>query len=237
MTLVGSAATVVLLRDSLAGPEVLLLERPRHTGSFAGAWVFPGGRVDPEDYASASADANNDGGADRPGNEEHDLAAARRAGVRETHEETGLVVPPESLVHVSCWIPPTEAMKRLKTWFFLAPAPEQEIQLNEGELMDYAWLTPAEALRRHQEAIMQLVTPTWVTLHSLLQDSTVAGALERAASGQPEIFQSRRLVASGGSQVIVWAGDAEYEQNTLAAQATGRHRLTMNGLNWIYERS
>jgi len=237
MTLVGSAATVVLLRDSLAGPEVLLLERPRHTGSFAGAWVFPGGRVDPEDYAGASANADNDDGAYRPGDEAQELAAARRAGVRETQEETGVAVPPESLVHVSCWIPPTEATKRLKTWFFLAPAPEQEIQLNEGELMDYAWLTPAEALRRHREAIMQLVTPTWVTLHSLLQDSTVAGALERASSGQPETFQSRRLAASGGSQVIVWAGDAEYGQDTLAAQATGRHRLTMNGLNWIYERS
>lgn len=237
MTLVGSAATVVLLRDSLAGPEALLLERPRHTGSFAGAWVFPGGRVDPGDYARASADANNDGGADGSGDEAHELAAARRAGVRETQEETGIVVPPESLVHLSCWIPPTEASKRLKTWFFLAPAPEQDIQLNEGELMDYAWLTPAEALRRHQEAIMQLVTPTWVTLHLLLQDSTVAGALERAASGEPETFQSHRLPRSGASQVIVWAGDAEYERNGLAAQARGRHRLTMNGLNWIYERS
>ncbi|MCW2134819.1 NUDIX hydrolase [Arthrobacter sp. VKM Ac-2550] len=235
MTLVGSAATVVLLRDSLAGPEVLLLERPRHTGSFAGAWVFPGGRVDPEDYASA--DANNDGGADGNGDEAYELAAARRAGVRETLEETGVVVPPESLVRVSCWIPPTGATKRLKTWFFLAPAPEQEIKLNEGELMDYAWLTPAEALRRHQEAVMQLVTPTWVTLHLLLQDSTVAGALERAASAEPETFQSRRLAASGGSQVIVWAGDAEYEPGSLAAQATGKHRLTMNGLNWNYERS
>jgi hypothetical protein len=37
--------------------------------------------------------------------------------------------------------------------------------------------------------------------------------------------------------VIVWAGDAEYERTGLAAQARGRHRLTMNGLNWIYERS
>ncbi|TFC71314.1 NUDIX hydrolase [Cryobacterium sp. TMS1-20-1] len=45
----GVAATVVLLRDGAEGPEVLLLERPRHRGSFAGAWVFPGGGVDPED--------------------------------------------------------------------------------------------------------------------------------------------------------------------------------------------
>ena len=43
------AATVVLMRDGVDGVEVLLLERPHHRGSFAGAWVFPGGGVDEED--------------------------------------------------------------------------------------------------------------------------------------------------------------------------------------------
>ena len=36
------AATVVLLRDATRGVEVLMIERPDR-GSFAGAWVFPGG--------------------------------------------------------------------------------------------------------------------------------------------------------------------------------------------------
>src|SRR5688500_13210336 len=76
------AATVVLLRDTDEGPEVLLLERPDR-GSFAGAWVFPGGKLDDADRLSP----------DEP--EEH---AARRAGVRETLEESGLVVDPEALV-------------------------------------------------------------------------------------------------------------------------------------------
>jgi len=42
----GAAATVVLLRDGERGVEVLLAERPRDRGSFAGAWVFPGGAVE-----------------------------------------------------------------------------------------------------------------------------------------------------------------------------------------------
>ena len=95
MTLVGTAATVVLLRDGAHGIEVLLLERPRHTGTFAGAWVFPGGRVDPEDYDAAGS-VPPDLQAE-PRNPEEDLPAARIAGVRETVEETGLVLAPESL--------------------------------------------------------------------------------------------------------------------------------------------
>ncbi|HEX5858760.1 MAG TPA: NUDIX domain-containing protein, partial [Microbacterium sp.] len=42
------AATVILARDGADGLEVLLIERPDR-GSFAGAWVFPGGKLDPGD--------------------------------------------------------------------------------------------------------------------------------------------------------------------------------------------
>jgi 8-oxo-dGTP pyrophosphatase MutT (NUDIX family) len=45
------AATAVLVRDSDAGPEILLLKRLRSAGFVPGAWVFPGGRVDDEDAA------------------------------------------------------------------------------------------------------------------------------------------------------------------------------------------
>ena len=44
-----SAATLVLLRDAAAGPEVLLLRRSRATRFAPGFYVFPGGRVDPSD--------------------------------------------------------------------------------------------------------------------------------------------------------------------------------------------
>jgi 8-oxo-dGTP pyrophosphatase MutT (NUDIX family) len=47
-----AAATVVVLRDSPAGPEVFLVRR--HTGAaFRGAHVFPGGRLDPSDRSTA----------------------------------------------------------------------------------------------------------------------------------------------------------------------------------------
>ena len=47
------AATIVLLRDAHAGLEVLLLKRHALSDVLAGAHVFPGGKVDPQDAATA----------------------------------------------------------------------------------------------------------------------------------------------------------------------------------------
>ena len=69
------AATVLLVRDTDEGLQVFLMQRAKKT-NFGGAWVFPGGKIDPSDnhpkYASlspklsdAKASANlgiNDGG-------------------------------------------------------------------------------------------------------------------------------------------------------------------------------
>ena len=47
------AATVILIRDKPGGVETLMLRRNRALKAFAGAWVFPGGRVDPSDAPGA----------------------------------------------------------------------------------------------------------------------------------------------------------------------------------------
>ncbi len=50
------AATTILLRDGVTGPEALLMQRHRRSGFVPGAWVFPGGRVDDEDADPALSD-------------------------------------------------------------------------------------------------------------------------------------------------------------------------------------
>ena len=92
-----SAATVVLLREGVAGPEVLLLRRNRATGFVPGAWVFPGGRVDAADGEDALADRwvglTREGAAGRLGlgaGAEPPPIAYYGAAVREAAEETGL---------------------------------------------------------------------------------------------------------------------------------------------------
>lgn len=76
------AATVVVFRNAPPGcpPELLMVTRARTMSFAAGAAVFPGGRVDPADRALA-ADLPD------PGEKAHRVAA-----IRETLEETGLVI-------------------------------------------------------------------------------------------------------------------------------------------------
>jgi 8-oxo-dGTP pyrophosphatase MutT (NUDIX family) len=49
------AATVILLRDSPAGPEVFMVRRHHAVAFMAGAHVFPGGRVDAGDHGATPA--------------------------------------------------------------------------------------------------------------------------------------------------------------------------------------
>ena len=47
------AATVVLWREGSAGPQVLMGQRGEGAVFMPSKFVFPGGRVDPEDHAAA----------------------------------------------------------------------------------------------------------------------------------------------------------------------------------------
>ena len=82
------AATVMLLRDGDDGMEVFMIVRHEKSDVHAGALVFPGGRMDPEDYELA-ADA-----AVFPAQDGVDaaMAALRVAAVRETFEECGVLL-------------------------------------------------------------------------------------------------------------------------------------------------
>ena len=96
ITAVGTrdAATVALLRDSPAGPEVYLLRRVRGMAFAGGMHVFPGGSVDPADAEAdlawvgpPAADWARAFGCPEP------LARALVcAAVRETFEESGVLL-------------------------------------------------------------------------------------------------------------------------------------------------
>jgi 8-oxo-dGTP pyrophosphatase MutT (NUDIX family) len=89
-----NAATVVLLRDRGAGPEVYLLRR-HVTMEFAGGMcVFPGGGVDPRDFDAAVGWAGPTPGewAERLGTDEELARALVCAAVRETFEESGVLL-------------------------------------------------------------------------------------------------------------------------------------------------
>ncbi|WP_022890321.1 NUDIX hydrolase [Agromyces italicus] len=224
-----TAATVVLLRDGELGLEVLLAERPSDRGSFAGAWVFPGGAVDESDAVGAPPEG---------------LEAARRAAVREVEEEVGLVIDAQELVPFSLWTPPRGAPKQLTTAFFAVRVPDGELRLAPDEVVAAEWLRPIDALDRHAAGGLTLWPPTWVTLHGLLDAPSVDAALAGFAAGEVRPFRARRDEAR---RMVLWQEDEEYDA-ILAGDRRGpaavpddapdargnRHRLMMDRLPWVY---
>ncbi|MFE0705286.1 NUDIX hydrolase [Streptomyces sp. NPDC058872] len=92
------AATVLLLRDGAAGPEVHMLRRRTSMAFAAGAYAYPGGGVDPRDeqpvrWAGPSLEAWADRlGLDDPAQAQAVVCAA----VRETFEEAGVLLAGET---------------------------------------------------------------------------------------------------------------------------------------------
>jgi recombination protein RecT len=175
------AASVILLRDDPF--EVLMLERNPDRSFAPGAWVFPGGIVDPADEVLGNGD---------------ELAWMRAAALRETFEETGIwlgtpfvdsevrrtallngvttlaallgesPVDWESLVWTSRWITPKGAPKRFDTWFFLARVGRDAIATAEAsEAVGLEWVHPSDALARQASGSMKMIFPTIRNLEAI----------------------------------------------------------------------
>ena len=213
------AATVIPLRDGSKGLEVLMLRRNSKI-AFGGMWVFPGGRVDPEDIHLE---------------EQEEIDSARRAAIREAREEAGLQLESGSLIPYSHWTPPPITPKRFLTWFFLAAAPDAEITIDGGEIREHAWMKPLEALEQRDAGKIELAPPTWVTLSQLAGHANVGDALAAASAAAPERFETHIAVEDEGP-VAMWHGDAGWADHD-STRPGGRHRLIMHGSQWRYERS
>ena len=202
------AATLVLMRPGSDGgpPELLMMERPGHMAFAAGALVFPGGRIEDDDRATAAALAD--------GSEE---AAARIAAVRETIEETGvaaglsplpareslerlrggieagrpfadllaeenLTLDLGALVPFARWCPNFRETRRFDARFFLAEAqpnaPSPTAQ--PGEAVQVFWASAAETLAEVEAGRARAIFPTRRNLERLAGFASFAEAAANA---------------------------------------------------------
>lgn len=169
------AATIILLREGPDGVEVWLTERARTLGFMGAAWVFPGGRVDPEDAALPVT-----GG---------DFSVVPRAfwaaAARELEEEAGvrLGAPdgPYELDRMrpwSHWVTPPVESRRYDTWFFVAKMPEdQEARVDGQEAVRGAWMRPSDAVAQALAHTLPLAPPTLRTLSELAACANLEQAL------------------------------------------------------------
>ena len=211
------AATVVLLRDGNDGVEVLML-RKNSKIAFGGMWVFPGGRIDADDYP-------------QDGDQE---AGARNAAAREAKEEAGIDVDPADFVWFAHWTPPPSAPVRFATWFFAARGSRQAISIDDGEIKDHQWIRPTDALARHGKGEIDLVPPTWVTLYHLSLYQPADALLRRFASQPARFYETRAVKRGDGVRVALWTGDAGYDDWD-ADREGARHRLVMPEAGFTFE--
>jgi 8-oxo-dGTP pyrophosphatase MutT (NUDIX family) len=212
------AATVVLLRDGEAGMETLML-RKNSKIAFAGMWVFPGGKIDTEDGF---------------GSEDMEYRA-RVAAAREAMEEAALEIDPAEMCWFSHWTPPALGNRRFATWFFAARAPRGEVTIDEGEITESRWITPGQALALHRAGEIELVPPTYVSLHYLSLHDSTEEALRVLDALQPRHYATR-ICANGDELVALWAGDAGYESGDVEAPGP-RHRLVMGSGGFEFDDS
>jgi 8-oxo-dGTP pyrophosphatase MutT (NUDIX family) len=180
------AATVILLRGGDESLEVLLAKRNPEQRFMGGAWVFPGGAVDPD--------------------EDH-----RVAGVREVAEEVGITLPdPGALVKFARWITPEEVRIRFDTHFYLATVPaDVEATPDGSETVDLGWFTPTGALEAGVSGEIMLVFPTMKTLEQLAPFPS-AGELLQWAQGRSVEPIRPRVVGEGETARIVLPGEPGY---------------------------
>jgi 8-oxo-dGTP pyrophosphatase MutT (NUDIX family) len=181
------------MRAADAGPEVLLLQRNPASRFMGGAWVFPGGAVHVEDEADG-------------------VPGPVGAAIRETEEESGLVLDgPDELVLFSRWITPAQVKIRFDTWFFLARAPEgAQVTVDEAEVVDHRWLRPRDALDAGHRDDLLLVFPTIKHLEQLAEFRSVEHALEDARSRKVLPVEPRVLIDGGVARVLM-PGEPGYE--------------------------
>jgi 8-oxo-dGTP pyrophosphatase MutT (NUDIX family) len=217
------SATVVLLRDkggASPGLEFLLLQRASRNEK-PGAWVFPGGKVEPGDVI-----------ANQPGSRE----SALRAAVRETREEAGLDLDASRLVAISRWITPEISPQRFDTWFFLGVLDSShEVVVCGSEMIAHRWITPEGALLAQQGHEIQLAPPTFVTVKWLAAHARAAEARD-ALSREPILTFRPRLSRSASGTFMLYPGDAGYESGD-PDQPGPRHRILALASGWEYLRS
>ena len=181
------AASLIVLRDSPQGPEVLLVQRNPEQRFMGGAWVFPGGAVHEDDGGHA------------------------RTAARETQEEAGLELDEETLVPFSRWITPKMVKVRFDTWFYVAPAPAgAEAECDGSECVDARWIRPADALAAGERDELSLMFPTIKHLEQLAEFESVDRALEAAGGRTVEPIEPR-VVMRGDHAEVLLPGEPGYD--------------------------
>jgi 8-oxo-dGTP pyrophosphatase MutT (NUDIX family) len=214
-------AASVLLIDAREAPwRVLMMRRPGGADFAPSAHVFPGGSV--HDADRDFPDTSRAAGL-RELFEEVGILLARRPDGRFARQEdcerlrqlvdqgrlwpaalkaAGLVPAFDRLVFLTRWITPDRLVRRFDTRFFLARRPlSQQVRPQPGEVDEWLWVTPADALRGE----LTLVHATQRILEWVAAEPDAMllfGRLRRRRRESPAIQPKLVELPDGGFRVV-----------------------------------
>ncbi len=212
------AATVILIRDSDPGLEVLLLCRGNSKTVMNKAWVFPGGKVDDADFEHETEILSQ-----LPATPQSLLAedissgkacALFYAATRETREETGVRLAAAAVHPWSRWITPNEPSmmkKRFDARFFVAALPGGEVAVHDGtEATDSKWLTPRQALQDYLAHHITLAPPQIMTLVALCAHDSTSSCIEHANNTPTYCIQPQVIKSDRHKRILAYPGDEQH---------------------------
>lgn len=173
------SASVILLRESGECLETYLLHRHARMPFAASMVVFPGGRMEEEDRVA--------------GRDPYRVCA-----LRETEEETGVVLDDAELRPWAQWTTPEIEPRRYETHFFVAAMP-LDLQARDisGETDRALWTAPGSALRQAERGEIALMPPTVSILLELSDAASISAVLQLAADRVIEPVLPRLMSVNG----------------------------------------
>jgi len=211
------AATIMLLREhSQNGVEALIVKRNEKLKFAAGYWVFPGGKIElSEIEKSNSLDE-----------------AAELAAIRETEEETGLIVDKAELKQFVHWTTPTGGNRRYGTYFFYSWTDADEVIIDNSEIVDYQWVSAKRAFELLGKRKLQFLPPTFISLYRISPFDMRQHIDEELASGIPTVVPRTKF--EEGVFYSFYEGDVAYISRDQYAIGP-RHRIIGDLSNGKYD--
>lgn len=143
------AATIVLLKDSDNGPKVLMQQRNPDAAFVGGAWVFPGGKLDPQDQNPSWLDSCDicPDSANSLLQTEEGGHAYWIAAIRETVEEAGILLADQANAALAA---SAQSYLHANPSGFLEFCQKKELQLDTANLRYLShWITPQGNPKRY----------------------------------------------------------------------------------------
>jgi glyoxylase-like metal-dependent hydrolase (beta-lactamase superfamily II)/8-oxo-dGTP pyrophosphatase MutT (NUDIX family) len=121
------------------------------------------------------------------------LSRERDADFLAQIEQHGMQLAVDRVWWLCHWITDPDLPKRFDARFFVARMPaDQEAVADEGETFEPVWISPADALRRHEAGTFSMIFPTIRTLRRLSAFADTQSVLDACAAERPLWVSSPR---------------------------------------------